>query len=176
MAARGGFREPVPRRFKVSFDIMPAGMQRAEREHRARMSCRHRAQEPGFCQLMIAHDASAVHMARAERHLRFGHTGRGGAGKPEGGLSIVLRHTATFGEHPGVPILCVHHVFGRASQPEDGALIVAWHADPLSEADRVVERADWVALIGRALKPFMHRRRLTSESRMHRRPAAMRRD
>ena len=112
---------------------------------------------------MIARHAAAAHMELRERHLRLGHTGLGGAGKPGGSLGVVLCHAAALGEHAAVPILCVHHALSRAPQPEGGALVVARHADALGEADRVVERADQVALLGRAFEPFVHGRRLMRE-------------
>ena len=52
----------------------------------------------------------------------------------------------------------------RAFQPEGGALVVTWNTDALGEADRIVECADQVALLGRPLEPFMHGWRLMCEA------------
>ena len=163
VAVLGGLGEPAPRFLAVGFDIVSAAMERAECEHRPRVPSRRGAQEPAFRNLMIARHAAAVHVELGQRHLRFGHAGLGGAGEPGGGLGVVLRHAAALGEHAAVPVLCAHHALGRAFQPEGGTLVVTRHTDALGEADSVVERGDQIALLRRALEPFVHGRRLMRE-------------
>src|ERR1700733_7325167 len=104
---------------------------------------------------MVARHATAIYVVLGKGHLSFRQTGLGGASEPNGGLGVVMRHAVAVGEHAAVPILRIHHALSRTFEPERGALVVARHADTLSKADRVIERADQVALLGSALEPLV---------------------
>lgn len=135
----------------------------SDRQPEARVLGGCRTRQPRSRRVMIARHAAAGDMALGEGHLRVSHARLGGAGEPGGGLALVPGNAAALGKHAAVPVLRVHHAFRGALEPEGGARVITRHADALRQADREVERADEVALLGRTLEPVMDGRGIVRE-------------